>query len=77
MSLDEKRLPGCVYVDPSRKADAEIAFWVRSDELDTSLEKELEESARAWVSSWPFEKVLYPGRDISWGDVDSLPDKSG
>ncbi|MGH3086132.1 MAG: GNAT family N-acetyltransferase [Rubrobacteraceae bacterium] len=37
MSLDEKRLLGCVYVDPSGKADAEIAFWVRSDESDTGL----------------------------------------
>lgn len=68
---------GCVYVDPSRKADAEVAFWVRSDELDTGLERDLEDAVRAWIpSSWPFENVAYPGRDISWEDLSSLPDKS-
>lgn len=59
MSLDEKRLLGCVYVDPSDKADAEVAFWVRKDELDTGPEEALEEAVRAWVSSeCPFEDVL-------------------
>ena len=34
MSPGEKRLLGCVYVDPPEKigADAEIVFWVRADE---------------------------------------------
>lgn len=76
MSLDEKRLLGCVYIDLSEKADAEIAFWVRKDELDTGLEETLEETVRKWISSeWPFESVLYPGRDMTWEEVDALPDK--
>lgn len=77
MSLDDKRLLGCVYIDPSQKADAEVAFWVRKDETDTGLENTLEEAVRTWISSeWPFEDVLYPSRDISWEEVDSLPEKS-
>lgn len=77
VSPDEKRLLGCVYVDPSRKADAEVAFWVRADEANTGLEEKLEEAVRAWIpSEWPFEYVLFPGRDMSWVEVDSLPDKS-
>jgi RimJ/RimL family protein N-acetyltransferase len=78
MSLDEKRLLGCVYIDPSDKADAEVAFWVRKDEMDTGLEKALDEAVREWISSeWPFESVLYPGRDMTWEEVASLPDRSG
>ncbi len=76
MSLDEKRLLGCIYMDPSPKAGAEVAFWVRSDETDTGLEAKLEEAIRDWISSaWPFEDVAYPGRDISWEELDELPDK--
>lgn len=80
MSPDETRLLGCVYVDPPEKQghyDAEVCFWVREDELDTGLEGELEVAVRTWIpSSWPFRKVVYPGRDISWEDLDSLPNNS-
>lgn len=78
MSLDDKRLLGCVYIDPPEKSgyDAEVCFWVRSNELDTGLEGILEETVRAWLSSsWPFRKVIYPGRDMSWVEYDALPDE--
>jgi hypothetical protein len=77
VSLDEKRLLGCVYVDPPEKrgAEAEVAFWVRADEEGTGLEEELERAVRAWVAeSWPFTTVRWPGRDISWDEWARLSD---
>jgi RimJ/RimL family protein N-acetyltransferase len=76
MSPDEKRLLGCVYVDPPTKAgfDAEVYLWVRADELETGLEWALEEVVRRWIAErWPFEKVAYPGRDFSWAQWDVSP----
>lgn len=78
MSPDEKRLLGCVYIDPPEKAgaDAEIAFWVRADEIETGLETALEETVRRWVAGdWPFERVVYPGRDLRWEEWDALLDR--
>jgi hypothetical protein len=76
MTLDERRLLGCVYIDPaeSTAADADVSFWVRTDELQTGLEAALETTVRRWVAeAWPFQRVLYPGRDISWDEWDALP----
>ena len=78
MSLDERRLLGCVYIDPPEKqdADAEVTFWVRTDELATGLEATLESMVRQWIHGvWPFDTVSYPGRDISWEEWDALPDR--
>jgi hypothetical protein len=64
MSLDERRLLGCVYVDLSGKVgfDAEVYCWVRADELDTGLEQAWEEVVRRWISEeWPFKAVAYSG----------------
>lgn len=77
VSLDENRLLGCVYVDPPEKqgADAEVALWVRDSELDSGLEAELEAAVRAWLAAdWPFERVRWPGRELSWQEWDALPD---
>jgi hypothetical protein len=78
MSLDEQRLLGCVYVDPPEKvgAEAEITFWVRADEVATGLEAALEATIRPWIAEvWPFKRVIYPGRDLSWEEWDALPDR--
>lgn len=80
MSPDESRLLGCVYIDPSRKAgvDAEIYYWTRTDELPSGLEDELAGTVRAWIEGeWPFARVVYPGRDLSWEEYDALPDPVG
>lgn len=77
MSLDETRLLGCVYIDPTEKAgyDAEVALWVRFDEIETGLEPALEQTVRRWIADdWPFTKVGYPGRDMTWAEWDALPD---
>ncbi len=78
MSLDVRRLLGCVYVDPPTKKagfDAEVYLWVRADELETGLEEALEDAVRRWVSEeWPFEEVIYPGRDLTFEEWEALPD---
>ncbi|MGH2532467.1 MAG: hypothetical protein ACRDJW_09185 [Thermomicrobiales bacterium] len=63
MSLDESRLLGCVYVNPTAKTgdDAEISLRVRADELATGLELALETTVRHWIAAdWPFTTVGYP-----------------
>jgi hypothetical protein len=76
MSPDESRLLGCVYVDPPEKAGygAEVTWWVRADELDSGLDDAVGAAARVWLGrEWPFERVAYPGRDLSWEEYDALP----
>jgi hypothetical protein len=76
LSTDETRLLGSVRIDPPMRpgADAEATFWVRSDEDGASVEEELEEFVREWVTTtWPFKTVRYPGRDITWEDWHALP----
>lgn len=77
MSPDGSRMLGCVYVEPPEKrgADADVSFWVRTDEEDTGLEEELERVVRAWMrEAWPYTSVRWPGRDISWEEWALLPD---
>jgi hypothetical protein len=67
MTPDEERQLGRIHVAPSDtpEADAVVVFWVRADEEDSSVEKELEEFVREWVTTaWPFETVRFPGRDL-------------
>jgi hypothetical protein len=62
MSLDERRLLGCVYVDPAEGEgyDAEVTWWVRADELETGLDAEVGAAARAWIEAeWPFARAAY------------------
>ncbi len=42
-------------------------MWVRASEVDNGLDSILFDSVKKWLSEdWPFEKVAYPGREISW-----------
>ncbi len=78
MSPDGSRLLGCVYVDPPSKRgyDAEVTWWARESELASGLEDELGAAVRRWLAAeWPFERVAYPGREISWREYDALPDR--
>jgi hypothetical protein len=77
MSPDERRLLGCVYLDATAKAgyDAGVALWVRADEVATGVEQELEAAIRRWFTDdWPFARVGYPGRDMSWDAWEALPE---
>jgi len=76
LSPDESRLLGCVYIDPPDRqgSDAEVTLWVRVDEEGTGLEEALEGAVRAWIAAeWPFERVCWPGREISWDEWNQLP----
>ncbi len=64
MAPDESRLLGCVYVDPpvAEGTEADIRSWVRTDELGTGLESELEAFVIEWLGcSWPFSVVSLDG----------------
>ena len=61
---------GCVYVYPSRldDYDAEVVLWVTKSAYDDGLDSLLFQRVDQWLhEQWPFEKVIYPGREIQWG----------
>jgi len=62
---------GSVYIDPSQSQyyDCEVYLWVRNDSL--SLDKHLHNTVLKWLcDDWPFSKVAFPGRCISWSEWD-------
>lgn len=66
VSLDESRVLGCVYINPTESADVEasVYMWVRESEYDKGLDAILFQTVKDWIdSSWPFTAVSYPGRD--------------
>ena len=78
VTLDETKVVGCVYIDPTRKRgyDAEVFLWVRKSELERGLDSTLYESVKSWLDSdWPFENPGMPGREINWPDWRKLPDE--
>jgi hypothetical protein len=77
VSLDESRVLGCVYINPTRKRgyDASVTLWARQSELANGLEERLAAAVRAWIAKdWPFEAVAYPGRGLDWKAYRELPD---
>ncbi len=71
MNLDESQCLGCIYIEPANKLDyeAKIYLWVRQSELTSGLDEHLFESVKNWIADeWPFKKVAYPGREISWDE---------
>lgn len=66
MSPDEKNCLGCFYIYPSNDSNYEaiIYMWVRKSAYDKGLDAVLEKTVRKWIKEkWPFDKVLYFGRD--------------
>lgn len=66
VSMDESRVLGCLYINPteSNDVDASINMWVRQSEFDNGLDPILFSEVRKWIdSTWPFTTVNYPGRD--------------
>ncbi|ESP91460.1 hypothetical protein [Pseudoalteromonas luteoviolacea] len=58
---------GSVYIDPSQSPnyDCEVYLWIRDDSID--LEKVLYETVLFWLQEqWPFSRIAFPGRSISW-----------
>lgn len=78
MQLDESRCLGCVYIDPSEKAgyDAKVILWVRQSEIRNGLDEKLFSAVKIWLTrEWGFATVAFPGRELSWQEWESLPDK--
>lgn len=77
MTSDNTRELGRLYVNPTAKAgyDAEIYSWVVKDEYDKGLDKKLHDFARSWLEqAWPFERVAFPGREVSWDAWAAVPE---
>lgn len=69
MNLDESECLGCIYIEPTSKPDyeAKVLLWVRQSQVESRLDKHLFDSVKTWITEkWCFEKVAYPGREISW-----------
>ena len=64
-SLDETRVLGCLYINPTEKTgpDAVVVMWVRQTEYDKGLDPILFQTVKEWIcAEWPFSNVDYPGR---------------
>lgn len=75
-SKDGSKYLGCMYIFPSSKInyEVEVYFWIKAGLK--GFEKYFEGKIMNWVKNdWPFKKVAYPGRKISWKVWDKLKDK--
>lgn len=75
VALDESQVIGCLYIYPTTKLDYEatVTMWVRSSVLDQGMDDILYSTVKKWLEEeWPFNKVAYPGREISWEAWDLL-----
>ena len=66
VSLDESRVLGCVYINPTDDAEigACVSMWVRQSEFDQGLDPILFQEVSQWLAAvWPFANVIYPGRE--------------
>jgi len=73
---DVGRELGCIYIDPSAKEafDADVQMWVRASEVRSGFDELLFRTVKEWIArDWPFERVAYPGREISREEWDALP----
>ena len=70
VDLDESRVIGCVYINPTRKVgfDAEIYLWTRPPEQGSYINEDILRGAvKQWLKTeWPFKAPVFPGSDISW-----------
>jgi hypothetical protein len=78
VNLDETKVIGAVYINPTRKRgyDAEVFLWARESKLGTGLDAKLFDVVKGWLAKkWPFEKAAFPGREIDWKTWRSIPDE--
>ena len=69
VTADESSCIGCVYIYPwvGKKYDAQVYYWVRDSEKAKGLDEKLGNFLRDWVeNTWPIEKPVFPGRDMTW-----------
>ncbi|MBT3180108.1 MAG: GNAT family N-acetyltransferase [Candidatus Marinimicrobia bacterium] len=73
MNLEETECLGCMYIYPSDNPnyDAVIMMWVRQSEVENGLDEILFSSVKKWIQNkWPFKKIAYLGRDVSWSEFE-------
>lgn len=78
LSPDEFDYLGCIYIFPSEKMEYEVDVysWIKANRADGSLDDQVFKAVFDWVKKdWPFKKVAYPGRIISWEIWNNLKDK--
>jgi RimJ/RimL family protein N-acetyltransferase len=78
VALDESRVVGCVYINPTRKTgyDAVVYLWARQSELASGMETELTEAVKAWLAAkWPFKNPALPGTNISMNEWENLKEQ--
>ena len=79
VTLDETRVLGCVYINPTRKKnyDAEIYLWTRTAEKETDpTDEQLLTTVENWVAKeWPFVSPAFPGKKIPWSVWNQLDEE--
>ena len=76
VALDESRVLGCVYINPSSKQgyEAEVYLWHRESPLGEGADLQLQGVVDDWLKQqWPFSSPILPGRQITWQDWHKLP----
>lgn len=71
LNREQTEVLGCIYIFPSRwdDHDAEVSMWTTEEAYNNGLDVILFSSVKEWIrTEWPFEKVVYPGRDTSFGE---------
>ena len=67
VSLDESKVLGCLYINPPKEESGNLPYvnmWVRQSEFDKGLDEILFQTVKEWIKNdWPFEKILFPGRE--------------
>jgi len=67
LTPDKSKCIGCVYIEPCNRDDfdSEVYFWIRDDTLH--LETEFYRVLSKWLKDdWPFNRIAWPGRKVSW-----------
>jgi len=70
LSPDASRCLGCVYIQPLRPEvlphvpsshwPAQVAFWVRTAEVKSDLDRQLLATLRGWLATdWKFDRVVF------------------
>ena len=57
LSVKQDRILGCVYIVPNKiePSNAEVIYWIRSDERSDRLENSLKETLQIWLhQDWDF-----------------------
>ena len=75
MNAEETEVIGCVYLIPIHADgfDVQVFFWVTEQANREGLDETMDTVLKAWLAeSWPFEGVVFPGRDMDWKSYETV-----